>query len=672
MTNPNGDQADSDNDGEGDVCDDSAFGPDADGDSFFAFGEVPDPNDSDACVPDNSGTSCDADGDGVANGIDDCPSLAGPSLNAGCPGSSVEVGGESVIVRARGSVGGEEMDLELNGEVVASWSVTQSLADYEYVPDEISTVSSLRVLLLDGTSRAGRGDLNLQVDYVEIGDQRFESEDPLNESRGTWTGNCNQGFKRSEWIHCAFQSNGWIHFHNATGTGLGVESGPNEPPVITSFVGGRIVIAQPENQTYSTTLEAADANNDQLTWTIDGGADAGAFNLDATSGLLRLNRRDFESPTDADGDNVYEVSVLVVDDGAPSMSDRISVEIEIANVEPEEVVSGVEYIAPSAPTYIPVYDTAWQMFGQATPTQADNYFAGLNNAGFTGAWAAILHHSPVRLSDSYVDDENGDGGVIGSIVDGEVRLSDGYIQRVNDILDTADDNEVKIGALVAWQNLYLPDGRADFNNSTSDQVRGIIDESNACAYGVHMVEEFGDHPAISMWVLGGDAGGNNGERQKQIWSIMHDCMEPLTDLDFGHHLPTAFNVSTPDGSGHLVYTDADWLDMAAPETGHNQGPEQTFSQLKTAVEAYDIPVWQGEPRYHGLDLPWLGNFRNPGVDDVIADAQAAEDAGVAGYLFGSSTRWNWCSFGTTLECSRDDIGATFGPAEAGVIEVFTN
>ena len=113
---------------------------------------------------------------------------------------------------------------------------------------------------------------------------------------------------------------------------------------------------------------------------------------------------------------------------------------------------------------------------------------------------------------------------------------------------------------------------------------------------------------------------------------MANCMLPLTDLEFNHHLPTAYSVSNPNGDGHLNYTDAYWLDMVAPETGHTQTAAQTQSQLTTAVNAYIIPVWQGEARYFGINYPWVGSFINPGVQEMIDDAQAAENAGVAGYV----------------------------------------
>lgn len=60
---------------------------------------------------------------------------------------------------------------------------------------------------------------------------------------------------------------------------------------------------------------ADDANGDMLMFSIAGGADQGAFNLDNASGALSLiAAADFENPADANADNTYEL-MLGVNDG---------------------------------------------------------------------------------------------------------------------------------------------------------------------------------------------------------------------------------------------------------------------------------------------------------------------------------------------------------------------
>ena len=69
---------------------------------------------------------------------------------------------------------------------------------------------------------------------------------------------------------------------------------------------------------------------------ISGGADAASFAIDGTTGNLRLKQSpDFEQPGDADGDNVYEVTVSVVDSGDLSDSQAISFTITDVNERPQ-------------------------------------------------------------------------------------------------------------------------------------------------------------------------------------------------------------------------------------------------------------------------------------------------------------------------------------------------
>mgnify|MGYP000001723529 CR=1 FL=1 len=65
----------------------------------------------------------------------------------------------------------------------------------------------------------------------------------------------------------------------------------------------------------ATTVTANDPDtSDTLTFSIIGGVDAGLFSIDPVTGELTFDvAPDFESPTDNDGDNVYEVTVQASD-----------------------------------------------------------------------------------------------------------------------------------------------------------------------------------------------------------------------------------------------------------------------------------------------------------------------------------------------------------------------
>ena len=321
------------------------------------------------------------------------------------------------------------------------------------------------------------------------------------------------------------------------------------------------------------------------------------------------------------------------------------------------------YIAPTANTSIPVYDTAWQMFGRATVEQADEYFAELADRGFSGAWAAVISHAPLTYNHGYPGEGN-----IGSFTNGEIVLSDGYIAHVNATLDRAHAHGMRVGLVVAWQNLYLPGGGSDAHVPASDLVRETLTTENADAYGRQMVEAFGSHPAVNAWVFGGDAGTNNTAANIEVWDIMADAIrDEGSTIDIGIHLP-------PFEFNSLLYADVDFLDFAAPEIGHNKSPEVAQQQMEAAVAAYDIPVWMGEARYFNNDFQWLPpQHRNPGAIEMAEDAQASKNAGVSGYLYGDAGRWNWCAgYGDTTPCDPTNITASFGPGEDAALAVFQN
>ena len=53
-----------------------------------------------------------------------------------------------------------------------------------------------------------------------------------------------------------------------------------------------------------------------VTYSIDGGADAAKFNINATTGVVSFKTApDFENPGDADHNNIYEVTVKATDPG---------------------------------------------------------------------------------------------------------------------------------------------------------------------------------------------------------------------------------------------------------------------------------------------------------------------------------------------------------------------
>jgi Ca2+-binding RTX toxin-like protein len=104
----------------------------------------------------------------------------------------------------------------------------------------------------------------------------------------------------------------------------------NLPPNITSNGGGdTATVAILENATAVATVAATDPDDDFLSYSISGGADAGLFTINSSTGALSFaSPRDFETPADADRNNVYEVTVQVSDGESGSDNQSISVTVE--------------------------------------------------------------------------------------------------------------------------------------------------------------------------------------------------------------------------------------------------------------------------------------------------------------------------------------------------------
>jgi hypothetical protein len=119
----------------------------------------------------------------------------------------------------------------------------------------------------------------------------------------------------------------------------------NEAPAVTSDGGGATATLQiDENGTAVTTVQADDPDGSVPTFAIAGGADAALFSIDSATGALAfLAAPDYETPADADLDNVYEVTVAAGDGGLFDLQD-ISVSIaDLLEQEGAALTAGHQY-----------------------------------------------------------------------------------------------------------------------------------------------------------------------------------------------------------------------------------------------------------------------------------------------------------------------------------------
>ena len=104
----------------------------------------------------------------------------------------------------------------------------------------------------------------------------------------------------------------------------------NDPPLFTSSA----TVSVPENTTAVRTVTAISPDNKPLTYSLSGGDDASKFTINASTGALAFKTApNFESPTDSDANNVYEVTVWV-SDGTLTATQAIAVTVTNVNEAP--------------------------------------------------------------------------------------------------------------------------------------------------------------------------------------------------------------------------------------------------------------------------------------------------------------------------------------------------
>src|SRR5450631_2840475 len=105
----------------------------------------------------------------------------------------------------------------------------------------------------------------------------------------------------------------------------------NAPVITSNGAGATASVSIAENATAATTVTATDLDaGSTLTYSIIGGADAAKFTVDSSTGALSfVSAPDYETPTDAGGNNVYDVTVQVSDG---TLTDTQAIAVTVTNL----------------------------------------------------------------------------------------------------------------------------------------------------------------------------------------------------------------------------------------------------------------------------------------------------------------------------------------------------
>ena len=301
-----------------------------------------------------------------------------------------------------------------------------------------------------------------------------------------------------------------------------------------------------------------------------------------------------------------------------------------ANTSKPDPSSLTATIAKNGVTGTPVYDTAWEMPVAATFAEIEVYFDHLYREGFAGTWVSYFDLMQANLYQTTAE-----GDLVATINDhGQFELTAGYMNRFQKILDMAHQRGLTVSIAPVWAAVYL-NGRVE---GCSAAGSGPLFDWNAFNLGWQLGNRFGQHPAVGQWIMGGD--NFCGVENANIWNQLAAGL-----ADQGAHQPTTYH-SPAIPARHYDNLTADWLDFAAPQTGHCQRADLTKTQLQAVRSATNKPVIAGELRYEGIQPTWdCSGVHGPGrpvsAEDVRLDVQAALDSGVNAILFGHNERWQW-------------------------------
>ena len=152
-----------------------------------------------------------------------------------------------ITIFAAGETGEESMSLQIDGVTVKTWeniggnAQERRFESFTYEHSQPVTADQIRVVFNNDYYDPGVKDRNLYVDRIEIDSARFESENALVFSTGTWTQELGiaPGFRQSEALH----ANGFLQFSSQ---GEAVPETPDEMGEVRSIDGTGNNLLNPE------------------------------------------------------------------------------------------------------------------------------------------------------------------------------------------------------------------------------------------------------------------------------------------------------------------------------------------------------------------------------------------------------------------------------------------
>jgi Cadherin domain len=243
----------------------------------------------------------------------------------------------------------------------------------------------------------------------------------------------------------------------------------NDNPSITSNGGGpTATVSIPENTTPVTTVTAIDPDvpAQTLTYTITGGADAALFTINPVTGALSfITAPNFEVPTDAGLNNIYDVQVTVTDNGTGNLTDVQSIAVTVTDVNEAPAITSNGGGA-TASVNVPENSTAVTTVTAIDPDAPAQTLTFTITGGADAAFFTINPTTGVLTFITAPDFETPLDAGANNVYDVQVTVTDGALTDVQAIAVTVTDvNEIGLlnakamlqGALIGTSNGLMRD-----------------------------------------------------------------------------------------------------------------------------------------------------------------------------------------------------------------------
>ena len=250
----------------------------------------------------------------------------------------------------------------------------------------------------------------------------------------------------------------------------------------------------------------------------------------------------------------------------------------------------------------------------------------------------------IGLSSIFPSRVNAGTGQVTDYIDsnGRIRLQPSYKQHLTQLLDKAQARGLKVNFPVLWEQ----DGIC---GAYQNKAR-MLHTWNAYDYGVEIAQAIGNHPAVGIWIFGGDA--ETCYAEVEVWRNLSQGLKANgANQQIAYHTASStFGLGSPNlNSRHIKWATESWLNILYPQTGQCPSPANSQAQLQalktyTQQQGINKPIHSSEMRYEttkGQNPTFCNPRTNLDAAAHRADALGALNAGVNALVYGHHDRWQW-------------------------------